>query len=105
MKKWENGVEGLKDDFNQSMPVNSYYRSVIDELSIELDEANTYYEEHNDLLVSVDNKRQTLSGVSLDEELSYMLKYQYAFQASSKFINIIDSMVDKVVNGMGVVGR
>ncbi len=105
MKKWENGVEGLKDDFNQSMPVNSYYRSVIDELSIELDEANTYYEEHNDLLVSVDNKRQTLSGVSLDEELSYMLKYQYAYQASSKFINIIDSMVDKVVNGMGVVGR
>lgn len=105
MKKWENGVEGLEDQFGKASPVNNYYRSVIDELSIELDEAESYYDEHNGLLVAVDNKRQTLSGVSLDEELSYMLKYQYAYQASSKFINIIDSMVDKVVNNMGVVGR
>lgn len=100
MSKWENGVTKL-----DGLTVNNYYKGIVDELSIEVDEASTYYDEHNGLLVAVDNKRQTLSGVSLDEELSYMLKYQYAYQASSKFINIIDSMVDKVVNGMGVVGR
>jgi len=105
MKKWENGVEGLNDKFGNPYSVNNYYRSIVDSLSVEVEEAGTYYDEHNGLLTSVDNKRQTISGVSLDEELSYMLKYQYAYQASSKFINIIDSMVDKVVNGMGVVGR
>lgn len=100
MNQWGNGVASLDGE-----TVNNYYKGIVDELSIEVDEASTYYDEHNGLLVSVDNKRQTLSGVSLDEELSYMLKYQYAYQASSKFINIIDSMIDKVVNSMGVVGR
>lgn len=100
MNQWGNGVASLGGE-----TVNNYYKGIVDELSIEVDEASTYYDEHNGLLVSVDNKRQTLSGVSLDEELSYMLKYQYAYQASSKFINIIDSMIDKVVNSMGVVGR
>ncbi len=105
MKKWENGVDGLEDAFGNPYSVNNYYRSIVDNVSNEVNEASKYYDQHEGLLTSVDNKRQTLSGVSLDEELSYMLKYQYAFQASSKFINIIDSMVDKVVNGMGVVGR
>ena len=105
MKKWENGVDGLEDAFGNPYSVNNYYRSIVDDVSNEVNEASKYYDQHEGLLTSVDNKRQTLSGVSLDEELSYMLKYQYAFQASSKFINIIDSMVDKVVNGMGVVGR
>ncbi len=105
MQKWEKGVEGLTNSVGNTASVSEYYRGIVDGLSVEVDEASTYYDEHDGLLVSVDNKRQTLSGVSLDEELSNMLKYQYAYQASSKFINIIDSMVDKVVNSMGVVGR
>ena len=105
MQKWENGVEGLEDEFGNPYSVNNYYRSVVDGVAVEVSQSSSYYDEHNGLLEAVDNKRQTLSGVSLDEELSYMLKYQYAYQASSKFINIIDSMVDKVVNSMGVVGR
>ncbi len=105
MQKWENGIEGFEDDFGNPYSVNNYYRSIVDNLSNEVSEADKYYDQHESLLTSVDNKRQTLSGVSLDEELSYMLKYQYAFQAASKFINVIDSMVDKVVNSMGVVGR
>ncbi len=100
MNKWENGVDSLNGD-----TVNNYYRGIVDNLATEVNEAGTYYDEHNGLLQSVDNKRLTLSGVSIDEELSYMLKYQYAYQAASRFINIIDSMVDKVVNSMGVVGR
>lgn len=105
MKKWETGIEGFEDDSGNQYSVINYYRSIVDNVSNTVSESSKYYDQHNSLLTSVDNKRQTLSGVSLDEELSYMLKYQYAFQAASKFINIIDSMVDKVVNGMGVVGR
>ncbi len=105
MNKWENKIESFSDEFGNEYSVDNYYRSIIDSISVEVSQSENYYDEHSGLLSAVDNKRQTLSGVSLDEELSYMLKYQYAYQASSKFINIIDSMVDKVVNSMGVVGR
>lgn len=105
MQKWENNIDNFTDEHGNLYSVSNYYRSIVDDLAVEVHEAGTYYDEHNGLTTAVDNKRQTLSGVSIDEELSYMLKYQYAYQAASKFINIIDSMVDKVVNNMGVVGR
>jgi flagellar hook-associated protein 1 FlgK len=41
----------------------------------------------------------------MDEELSNMMKYKFAYDASSKVLNVIDSMIDKIVNSMGVVGR
>ena len=56
------------------------------------------------MLDVVQNTRLSMSGVSLDEELSTMLKYQHAYNAAAKMINIIDSMIDKVVNGTGRVG-
>ena len=105
MKKWENNIDSFTDEQGNLYSVNNYYRSIIDDIAVEVHEAGTYYDEHNGLMTYVDNKRQTLSGVSIDEELSYMLKYQYAYQAATKFKNIIDSIVDKGVNNMGGVGR
>jgi flagellar hook-associated protein 1 FlgK len=47
-------------------------------------------------------QRDAVSGVSLDEETADLLKYQRAFQASSRFFNTIDSLLDTVVNRLGV---
>jgi flagellar hook-associated protein 1 FlgK len=46
-----------------------------------------------------------MSGVSLDEEMSNLLKYQHAYNASARVVNVLDSMIDTIVNRMGVVGR
>jgi flagellar hook-associated protein 1 len=43
-------------------------------------------------------QRQAVSGVSLDEEMTDLMKYQRAFQASSRVINVIDELLDVVVN-------
>ena len=49
-------------------------------------------------LLNIENERQAMSGVSQDEELSNMLKYQYAYNASARVITIMDSMLDTIVN-------
>ncbi len=49
----------------------------------------------------VRSQRDGVSGVSLDEETANLLKYQRAFQASSRVFNTIDSLLDTVVNHLG----
>jgi len=44
-------------------------------------------------------------GVSLDEEMSNMMKYQFGYSASARIMNILDEMIDTVVNRMGITGR
>jgi len=99
MSQWKDNIEELNN-----MSVDNYYRSVISDISVEVEEAGTYYDEQNSLLDTITNKRSALSGVSIDEELTNMIKYQHAYNAASRLINVVDSMIDKVINGTGRVG-
>lgn len=54
---------------------------------------------------SVDTLKATASGVSFDEEVSNMLTYQMAFQASSRVLTTLDSMLDTLINRTGLVGQ
>ena len=44
-------------------------------------------------------------GVNIDEEMMDIIKFQQAFNAISRYITTIDEMLDRVINGMGIVGR
>ena len=45
--------------------------------------------------------RDSISGVSIDEELTKMLQFQYGFQASARMVTMLDSMLDVIINRMG----
>jgi flagellar hook-associated protein 1 FlgK len=57
------------------------------------------------LVISADSQRQSIMGVSLDEEMSNMMKYQFGYSASARIMNILDEMIETVVNRMGITGR
>lgn len=61
---------------------------------------NDNLEHQNDILASLLERRQQKSGVSIDEEVASMMANQRAFQASSRVITTIDSLLDLVVNGL-----
>ena len=50
---------------------------------------------------SVDNQRQQVIGASSDEELTHMIKFQQAFNAASRYITVIDEMLEHVVTKLG----
>jgi flagellar hook-associated protein 1 FlgK len=54
---------------------------------------------------SVQSMKDSVSGVSFDEEMSHMLTYQHAYQASARVLTTLDSMLDTLINRTGVVGR
>ena len=52
-------------------------------------------------VLETDNARQQVIGVSSDEELTNMIKYQNAYNASSRFINVISEMIETIIYRMG----
>ncbi len=85
--------------------VNDFFRSVVGQLGIEAEEANRQEGNSKIVVDQVNSRRESVSGVSLDEEMSNMVKFQHAYNAAARFMTTIDETLDKVINGMGLVGR
>lgn len=56
------------------------------------------YEYEQLAIEQADNERQTVIGVSSDEELEHMIMYQNAYNAASRYINVINSMLDTLLS-------
>lgn len=102
LNKWKTGFITLGVD--ELMSVNDFYKKFITDSAVEYDEAKKFLDSQTTLITQIDNKRKQISGVSLDEEMKNMLIYQHAYGASAKMLSVIDSMLDKLINGTGRVG-
>jgi flagellar hook-associated protein 1 FlgK len=56
------------------------------------------------LVDSLTSRRDSVSGVSLDEEMTNLVKFQQGYQAASRALNAIDDMLNKLISGTGRVG-
>ncbi|MFJ8266888.1 flagellar hook-associated protein FlgK [Peribacillus asahii] len=84
---------------------DAYYAGIIGNLGVDSASAQKDYSNATILATSVDKNRQSVSAVSLDEEMTDMIKFQQAYNASARMVTLVDEMLDKIINGMGTVGR
>jgi flagellar hook-associated protein 1 FlgK len=56
----------------------------------------------NTLMKFLREWRQSISGVNIDEELANMIRYQHGYNAAARFITTVNSMLDTIINRMGV---
>lgn len=85
--------------------VGDFYRATVAELGQEAQQAGVVTHNHELLAQHLQTRQDEIAGVSLDEEMVYMLEYQRTYQAAARVMTTVDEMLDKVINGMGVVGR
>ncbi len=78
-----------------------FYSATVSNLGQALAGANARVEDQDRIEQLVRAQRDAVSGVSLDEEMAELVKYQRAFQASSRVFNVIDELLDTVVNRLG----
>jgi flagellar hook-associated protein 1 FlgK len=84
---------------------DEFFRSMVGELGVQSQEATRQATNQKVLVDQVDSNRQSISGVSLDEEMANMIKFQHAYNAAARSLTTFDEMLDKVINSMGLVGR
>lgn len=80
--------------------ISGRYAEVVSEFGHEIQSLETSIVDNNSIGTMLTNKRQSISGVSLDEEMTNLIQYQRAYQASARVIGIIDEMVQTAI-GLG----
>lgn len=78
---------------------------MIASLGVQVQKAERMVEHQEVLLGHLEALRQSVSGVSLDEEMTHMIQYQLAYAAASRMVTAMDEAIDTIVNRMGLVGR
>ncbi|AEH51144.1 flagellar hook-associated protein FlgK [Pseudothermotoga thermarum] len=82
-----------------------YFGGIVAELGVETETVLKMKENTDRLKLEIDQERERVKGVSLDEEMANMIKYQHAFGAAARVITAIDEMIGRVIDRLGVVGR
>lgn len=93
-------LDGLDDT-----SIRQHYISVIGDLGVKGQKANTMKNSTETLKAQINNSRMSVTAVSLDEEISNLIKYQHAYNAAARSLTAVDELLDKVINQMGIVGR
>jgi flagellar hook-associated protein 1 len=85
-------------------PVDGAYRALVAQIGTNTREAIRQEGNAQVLTDGVENRRQSVSGVSLDEEMSNLVRFQRSYQASSRAMSTLDEMLDVLINRTGRVG-
>ncbi len=80
--------------------IGSYYNKVVTSLGQSLYGVSAKLEDQTIIKKMSTTQRDAISSVSLDEEMTDLIKFQRAYQASAKVISVMDSLLDTVVNGL-----
>ncbi len=92
------------NDEDLSMNVDDYYIYMTSWIGTMGQETIEFSDNQNTLVQYIQNQKTSISGVSMDEEMTNMIKYQQAYNASAKVLNTIDEMIDTIIHNMGTVG-
>lgn len=82
--------------------VFDYVNGVSSELAIDKRQSQSFNDFYEELTTTTDNQRISVSGVSLNEEITSMLKYQQLYVASAKLMQSISQVYDTLINRLGV---
>ncbi|MBA4138865.1 MAG: flagellar hook-associated protein FlgK [Opitutus sp.] len=80
---------------------SQFYSGAVSNLGQALSSVNSRVEDQANITNLIKSQRDSVSGVSLDEEMADLVRFQRAFQASSRVFSVVDELLDTVVNRLG----
>jgi flagellar hook-associated protein 1 FlgK len=81
--------------------LGAFFSSSMAQFGQTLAGANSNVSNQSAIETLVRGQRDSVSGVNLDEETANLLKYQRAFEASSRVLQTVDEMLDQIINQLG----
>jgi flagellar hook-associated protein 1 FlgK len=96
--KWQDTFSTLSPNTLTKYNFSDYYTSFIAELANRGEQYNTISTNQASMVESINEERAKVTGVSSDEELTNLIKYQHAYNASSRYINTVSQMLEDIIN-------
>ena len=81
--------------------LTDFYSNIVSQVAYQGSVFKSVYENQTTTVESTEYARQQVVGVSDDEELSHMIRFQNAYNASSRYINAINEMIEHIINRLG----
>jgi flagellar hook-associated protein 1 FlgK len=94
----------LSELSNEPGGVNDSYAQLVTRIGTEVADAKRTATNANALSNSIEDRRQSTAGVSLDEEMTNLIRFQRGYQAAARAMTTTDSMLDTLINRTGRVG-
>ena len=94
---WDNAELKLTPDYNTQKSYMEYYNEFTGQIANAGRLYDNMIEYQEELATGIDDERQRVMGVSSDEELTNLIKYQAAYNASSRYINVINEMLEHLI--------
>lgn len=91
----------LNPNVKKKTSFSDYYKDLVHQVANSGSVFRSIYLNQEATVESAENARQQVIGVSSDEELSNMIKFQNAYNASSRYINVISEMLEHIISTLG----
>ena len=77
---------------------DEFYSSIVSTVGINSFSSQSIFSQQEAILLQLDTRRESISGVSIDEELINMIKFQQAYNAAARLIGVVDELLDTVIS-------
>ncbi|MBF0531082.1 MAG: flagellar hook-associated protein FlgK, partial [Deltaproteobacteria bacterium] len=77
--------------------IDNYYSSLVSQIGLDVDSADSSYKYQSNLSELYTNYRESVSGVSSDEEAANLTQYQAAYQACAKVATVLQAIMKTVI--------
>lgn len=82
--------------------LDDYFADTVTKVGLKGEQAEINYNSQRAMMDDLRMRRESISGVNVDEELADLLKFQHGYNAAARFITVWDSMLDTIINRLGV---
>jgi flagellar hook-associated protein FlgK len=86
----------------QTQTLGQYYGQTVSQMGFDTQTAVSGAQTQTNLTSNIDKVRQGVDGINLDEETQNLIKFQNAYQATARTINVMDQMLGTIINSLGV---
>ncbi|MCL2602294.1 MAG: flagellar hook-associated protein FlgK [Treponema sp.] len=80
---------------------DDYFASSVGNIALLGEQSKKLLETNNQIMKTLQDMRQSISGVNMDEEVSNLIRYQHGYQAAARFLSTVNSMLDTII-GLGM---
>ena len=81
---------------------DDFFADSVTNVGLKGEQAETNHLSQTAIMDDLRNMRESISGVNIDEELAEIMKFQHGYNAAAKFITVWDSLIDTIINRLGV---